>query len=419
MASSDRSVIISGLPPTTKLAELRKHFERIGEVVALNLVGEGPELVCEYLEASAAKEAAKILNGTEYEETRMTVKHDGGSPKGTSKKNKTSNVMEEAMEMLRSQGFIIQSPCKTGGINTVPPASHQPAPATYVPPPRISPFSGDKVTKVGEVAFESWVYEVKCLRRGGYSEATLAPIVRRSLRGEAAQLTMRLGLDASIEEILKKLEGRYGTVESGASLLQQFYNTKQLANETVAEFGNRLEVSIRKAQERGGILQAAVDEALRVVFWMGLQNDKVKVAIRHQKDSVPDFDALIRLARIAEQEDTEHAKQTPKEARVSQQAAVEVPSALDEVERLKAQVAELSRQLQLSRMPPVYSQPPPGNLLQARSDQRKCYRCLNYGHIARECKNEVTCLRCGKSGHIASRCNEPLNQNGPLPEGGR
>ncbi|KAJ8017604.1 Zinc finger CCHC domain-containing protein 12 [Holothuria leucospilota] len=321
--------------------------------------------------------------------------------------------------MLRSQGFIIQSPCKTGGINTVPPASHQPAPATYVPPPRISPFSGDKVTKVGEVAFESWVYEVKCLRRGGYSEATLAPIVRRSLRGEAAQLTMRLGLDASIEEILKKLEGRYGTVESGASLLQQFYNTKQLANETVAEFGNRLEVSIRKAQERGGILQAAVDEALRVVFWMGLQNDKVKVAIRHQKDSVPDFDALIRLARIAEQEDTEHAKQTPKEARVSQQAAVEVPSALDEVERLKAQVAELSRQLQHSRMPPVYSQPPPGNLLQARSDQRKCYRCLNYGHIARECKNEVTCLRCGKSGHIASRCNEPLNQNGPLPEGGR
>lgn len=59
MASSDRSVIISGLPPTTKLAELRKHFERIGEVVALNLVGEGPELVCEYLEASAAKEAER------------------------------------------------------------------------------------------------------------------------------------------------------------------------------------------------------------------------------------------------------------------------------------------------------------------------------------------------------------------------
>lgn len=94
---------------------------------------------------------------------------------------------------------------------------------------------------------------------------------------------------------------------------------------------------------------------------MGLQNDKVKVVIRHHKDSVPDVDALVRLARIAEREDTGHAKQTPKEARVSQQAAVE----------------------QHSWMPQVYSQPPPWNLLQARSDQRKCYRCLNYGHIAR------------------------------------
>lgn len=38
----------------------------------------------------------------------------------------------------------------------------------------------------------------------------------------------------------------------------------------------------------------------------------------------------------------------------------------------------------------------------------KCFRCLEFGHIARNCKNEdrsKLCRKCGKEGHIAKSCN--------------
>ena len=38
----------------------------------------------------------------------------------------------------------------------------------------------------------------------------------------------------------------------------------------------------------------------------------------------------------------------------------------------------------------------------------RCFKCLEYGHIARHCKNEAdragTCLRCGSKGHVAKKC---------------
>lgn len=56
---------------------------------------------------------------------------------------------------------------------------------------------------------------------------------RNSLKGESSRLAMHLGEDATLEDILQKLERVYGTVESGMTLLQQFYNCRQ-EDETVA-----------------------------------------------------------------------------------------------------------------------------------------------------------------------------------------
>lgn len=36
----------------------------------------------------------------------------------------------------------------------------------------------------------------------------------------------------------------------------------------------------------------------------------------------------------------------------------------------------------------------------------KCYNCLEKGHVAKECTNDVRCVRCKKSGHIAKVCDE-------------
>ena len=51
--------------------------------------------------------------------------------------------------------------------------------------------------------------------------------------------------------------------------------------------------------------------------------------------------------------------------------------------------------------------------IRERNIPTKCFRCLQFGHMARQCKSEVdrskTCRKCGQEGHIAKNCEgEPL-----------
>ena len=72
---------------------------------------------------------------------------------------------------------------------------------------------------------------VECLQGDKHLDTDmLGLIVRRSLRGggeEAGQIVLHMGAGASVNDIVQKLEGLYGTVESGAVLLQQLYDSKQ------------------------------------------------------------------------------------------------------------------------------------------------------------------------------------------------
>ena len=74
--------------------------------------------------------------------------------------------------------------------------------STIVHPPRLPNFSGDKK---GETTFDLWKFEVECLMKEKQSDATISQAIRRSLRGEAARVVMRLGSAASTSEILEKI----------------------------------------------------------------------------------------------------------------------------------------------------------------------------------------------------------------------
>jgi hypothetical protein len=60
---------------------------------------------------------------------------------------------------------------------------------------------------MGETTFDYWMYELNCLQANdSYTDNIIALAVRRSLKGDAARIAMRLGPAATLGEILGKLQ---------------------------------------------------------------------------------------------------------------------------------------------------------------------------------------------------------------------
>lgn len=87
---------------------------------------------------------------------------------------------------------------------------------------KFSTFYGE--TGKGEVSFYTWKYEVRCLlEEKVYREEQILQGIRRSCKGEAANILRRLGAGVSAEEILEKFESTYGHIDSEEMVLKKFY----------------------------------------------------------------------------------------------------------------------------------------------------------------------------------------------------
>lgn len=60
---------------------------------------------------------------------------------------------------------------------------------------------------------------------------TIRQAVRKSLRGEAARIAKRLGPEATVNQILQKLDDVYGEVNAGETLLAECYAAHQSKTE--------------------------------------------------------------------------------------------------------------------------------------------------------------------------------------------
>lgn len=216
-------------------------------------------------------------------------------------------------------------------------------------PPRIPMFSGS--ASKGEVTYEAWRFEIKCLLKNGcYSQDMLLQSIRRSLKDEPNRLVMHLGEEATVSDVLKKLDGVYGMVESGTTLLQQFYNTKQENEETVAAFGCRLEDILNKAVLRGAVRQEQADQMLRSKLWTGLRDERVRNASRYKYESIGDFDTLRAELRAMEQEVNEMESVRKRENRpmnttIFQQTSDHVDSVAKSLSEVMSKVKELEEKV--------------------------------------------------------------------------
>lgn len=395
------TVVFEGLPEGTQESQLRKYLGELGKHDTLISVLMGKDPFTEkptgsakvtFSDSDIAEQVVTEFNLKEFEGNQIGLKL--AAPQVTQlKKNSSDRIGTETDNAASMTSSIEKGPKK----DTL--QSGKILPTTTFQPPKISIFSGDPKLKPGESKFEGWKYEVTCLlKEGAYSREILTPIIRRSLRGEAGEVARYMGPDAPIEDIVDKLEGLFGTVESGAVLLQQLYVSRQEQEETAAAFGLRVELLANKAKERGGLSPAVLDSTMRTVFWQGLVDKELKNVVRHKMDIVKSFDELIRVVRVAEQETRESAKfhesgsTAPKSKTKNAQsyAAQGTPTqkGASENEILYKKFENRLAQLEtkLDDMMTLHSQRTPDKQRQPIT----CYKCGKEGHIVRYCRNDPT-----------------------------
>ena len=164
--------------------------------------------------------------------------------------------------------------------------------------PRFPTFSGEEKS---ETSFEVWKNDVNCaIREGTCTESLILQAIRSSLKGKARSLLLTLHGDASPDQIVQKLEGVFGNIHPSEQLFQTFYAAKQEADETVANYGMRLESLLQTCIDRGEVSHGARNEMLRSKLWSGLSDTNLRNASRYKYDTIHDFETLRMELRTIE-----------------------------------------------------------------------------------------------------------------------
>ncbi|XP_056001618.1 uncharacterized protein LOC130048640 [Ostrea edulis] len=210
--------------------------------------------------------------------------------------------------------------------------------------PRLSIFYGESATK-GEADYDQWCYEVKSLLHDEiYKEEVIMQAIRRSVRGEASRILMRLEPGVRIKAVLEKFESVYGTVDTKEELLAKFYSAKQEQTEDVTSWSCRLEYILRKLVKQGLIGSYGSDEMLKSKFWSGLRQE-LKDISGFKYEMIADFDKLrVELRKIEREHKVPVAEKGSRKALNAQQSVTDSASTSkdSEVSELKYLVQDMS-----------------------------------------------------------------------------
>lgn len=310
--------------------------------------------------------------------------------------------------------------------------------------PKISNFGG---TTKDCISFDVWKYEVECyLQDKSFNIAEILDSVRRSLKGDAAKVVMRLGPKAGVKEILQKLEGLYGQVASDGTLLTLFYSTTQKEDEDVTAWSCRLEDMIQKVQDKGLIDRRTMNEMLRSKLWTGLLDERLKQATRHKLDMVKDYNELVIAIRSVEQEyrGSPGGKKKVTHQAIQKTEEKDTMGMLHKIgERLDRMEQDMKQLKQDAASSKKEESTATGGSFRGRGGRggRRGYRGYRRqwqeprqkeeeatketasGNMAKD--RDVVCYRCGELGHIALGCRvrvdhmKHLNEDSPMPGSGQ
>lgn len=340
------------------------------------------------------------------------------------------NWMSSMVSVSQETGAIPKTPMKTKSEPVTPTQPTFQYSSPWKPPLRISTFSGDGK----DSTYDLWKYEVTCLMKEKHPREDLLMAVRRSLKGEAANVLMRLGTVDKVDEILNKFDSIYGSVLETEDILAEFYSAKQKPTEDCASWSMRLEDLINKAVRKGKVNPSDVNEMLRMMFHKGLRQELRDIS-GHLFQSITDFDKLRVAIRKLEMEHQPAAK--------SKQPTVKAAQADDRFDKIQAQLNKLSEQVMMLTQPHFRNQMQDSTPKSSYQDSRPAYqkskkskgrgrgqqthptpRNSEQQEVAQQPQQDrrIVCFKCGQEGHIAVGCRVrtdhrrgTLNYNRPNP----
>ena len=375
------------------------------------------------------------------------------------KADSAASLVGWMVDYVSSQG-LEQKPVlreDTKPARTLPPQDKLVAQRTI--PPKVAAFSGEEGK---DADYDLWRFEVNCLQTSGtFEEAVILHQVRKSLRGAASRVAMRLGDKASLRDLLSKLDDLYGNIQLPEELLAEFYNAKQREKETVVAWSCRLEDILIQAQQQGKVTASVAEEMLRTKFWTGLK-PILKEKSRHKVDSIKDFDMLrielrkveaellkesgfksVNKVQVAKEDKPSRSQSTEADLKALQHQVVNLQQQLNDWKNQQPPSTPVATGLNAMAKPykppqhaPYQTQPPP--LMQPTPNQSPDYpQSQSYaqysgpqqqyggqqqsGH-SYQYRGQPQCYRCHQYGHIARNCSaigDHLNPRRPMYSSGR
>ena len=279
--------------------------------------------------------------------------------------------------------------------------------------PKLSQYSGDDSKGV---PYSIWKQEVLCLKSEGHTDTTILQAIRTSLKGNALKQRTKAGPNASVEEIIKKLDIIFGPVQPKDIRMKKFFNAKQGDTEDVVNWSCRLTDIYDEALEGYTFDKVDYNNTLRTVFYSGLRQS-LKDITGHLFLAYTDYDSLIREIRCKEEE-TKVVKQKTSEQNKHEKATAKaaIPStATSEVEELKAMIRKMDATLknvveQQQQQPQQHASYVPQPFHQQQRGRRRTRGRGGQQETTYNQHEEVTCYRCGQEGHFAIGCRVNLGK---------
>ena len=337
-------------------------------------------------------------------------------------REESMQIMERALSSLREQveqlGAAAPVPAP---LNIIPKTSSQSTGAgregSSSPkerkPPALPYFSGVTPTPREEGTFDQWHFQVQ-----GYltthTERALRTALIGSVRGEARDLVESIGLGCPLQEILSRLERRYGKGRMKDRLQGEFFQIQQEKGEGVQQFAGRLEKKFKHLRDSfpDRYSEGLLKERLFNGMITALKNS---LRFMYKAEAVT-YEDLLEAAKEAESEFLETRRGAQLKAASmkgeSQEPWEELGSQLrDLTVAIKAgNVGSRSAPASPSKRwnPPSVEAPPSrnaGNSNQnnsnsisaafraALADPRQCHRCRGWGHVRADCPTRLNSNR--------------------------